>query len=75
MNVKIDNITSIDASGQISGWSETRAVKAHIDGVEHHIVLAIDWEALATQLVKSCMRNKTHKTAITNGNIRGWVKR
>lgn len=75
MNIKIDNITSIDAAGQVSGWSETRAVKARVDGVEHHVVLAIDWEALATQLVKSCMRNKTRKTRACSGNVRAWVKR
>jgi len=71
MKIDIDNVTAARSGGMDMSYT----VKAHVDGELRHMVIAVDWEALAVMLARACFRNKTGKTRIASGNIRGWVKR
>lgn len=72
MRIDIDNITAVKQA--VPGFDQTYTVKAHIDGEPRHMVIAVDWEALASMLGRQVLRNKTGKTRMANGNIRAWVK-
>lgn len=75
MKIDIDNIVAVKPNpGVPPGFDQTYTVKAKVDGAPTHVVIAVDWEALAQQLVRNCLRNKSRKSVVTKANIRAWVK-
>jgi hypothetical protein len=75
MKIDIDNITNLGPAGAASGFAQSYTIRARVDGEHKQMVIAIDWEALATMLGRACLENKTRQTRLASGNIRAWVKR
>ena len=72
MRIDIDNITAIKQP--TDGFDKTYTNNGQIDGAPLHMVIAVDWEGLAAMIGRQVMRNKTRKTRLASGHIRGWVK-
>jgi hypothetical protein len=77
MKLTIDHITRHTGPAQ-AGFSQTYRIKAHSSlhtgDQPVEVLIAVDWEALASQLATRCLENKTRKTRVLRGDIRAWVK-